>query len=101
MCYRCDICQRPSTPGRPKRRHVVKRADGNIHRELAVCGECQFRIEAGTPLATLERTARNARMLWQSKQLDTHSITPATTPAPRQPAPMIGRNLFIERNRIQ
>lgn len=51
--YRCSLCAQPSRPGQPRLLHVVKRADGSILKELAVCSDCQNALASGKTLAQL------------------------------------------------
>jgi hypothetical protein len=50
MSYRCGICQDVVSGGQPQKRHVVKRPDGNIAREVPVCGECHAALRSGYTL---------------------------------------------------
>lgn len=73
--YLCDICEQPSERGAPKLRHVIKRKDGNIARELAVCVDCNRRLASGATPDQLRR-AWKARLTGQ-----------AVAAAPQQPKP--------------
>jgi len=45
VSYRCQRCREIVPRGQPVRRHVIKRADGSIERELAVCEGCEESIK--------------------------------------------------------
>ena len=40
MCWKCSICDAVSAPGRPRKTWPLKRADGTIASEPAVCDDC-------------------------------------------------------------
>ena len=51
--YLCQICKRPSKPGEPLRKHILKKRDGNIAREIPICDTCRAALHDGIPLAQL------------------------------------------------
>ena len=55
MSYQCSICPNVADRGASQLKHVVKRADGSIARELAVCAECHACLKSGYPLATVQK----------------------------------------------
>lgn len=81
MSYRCDICTRQSRPGQPKLRHAIKRWDGQIARELAVCTVCNRELLAGARVKQL-RAAFVAQ---------TTTDIPDILPEPKDPPTPIGQ----------
>lgn len=51
--YRCTICDRTSKAGATRRVHVVRKPDGNVHRELPVCPACGDALDAGVTIRDL------------------------------------------------
>lgn len=51
--YRCEICK-DNTEGK-KRKHILRRHDRSILREVAVCPKCERRLETGEPMSHLQR----------------------------------------------
>ncbi len=47
MSYRCQVCKGECPPRQPRLTHVVKRKDGSILTEYAVCAACQAALAAG------------------------------------------------------
>ncbi len=47
MSYRCGICQEAVDQCTLMCRHVVKRPDGQIEREIAICRECDMGFKSG------------------------------------------------------
>lgn len=56
MSYRCKTCRGIVPSGKPRLVHLVKRADGSIARELAVCATCQDFLARGTSASNLTAT---------------------------------------------
>lgn len=53
--YRCTICHDPSKRGDPRLLHVLKRANGQIDRELPVCARCKKLLVEGVTLRDLTK----------------------------------------------
>lgn len=47
MSYRCEVCTNPVGARHPRLTHALKRPDGSISRELAVCHLCRHYLAAG------------------------------------------------------
>lgn len=59
--YRCDICNQTSKAGSPKLKHVIKRPDGNIAKEVPACSDCNHQLGRGLTLAQLRQRIQSRR----------------------------------------
>ena len=59
--YRCQVCTKVSAPGESRQVHTIRRRNGQVKRELSVCGPCKRALTIGQPLAEL--TAAHKRPL--------------------------------------
>ncbi len=55
MSYKCGICGCVVTHGKQQLKHVVKRPDGSILREVPVCERCDDGLHAGKTMSDLAR----------------------------------------------
>ncbi len=53
MSYKCAICKQVVPAGQPRLVHLVKRQDGSVSREIAVCRHCHESLTGGATVATL------------------------------------------------
>ena len=53
MSYRCQLCYQPTAVGAPRLVHLVKRPDGSISRELAICRLCHEHLASGETVKTM------------------------------------------------
>lgn len=53
MCYRCDVCRTVTPPGQHKLTWNVKRPNGQIAKQLAVCDECHYNLNRGVELSSI------------------------------------------------
>lgn len=67
--YKCEVCKEPSAPNQPKRRLVVKRPDGQIEKEMAVCVDCD----------ALLKTGMSHREVWSFRAAPIEATTQAET----------------------
>ncbi len=88
MCYKCSVCQNPVPAGQPQRRHVVKKPDGNVLREVAVCESCQAGLRSGYTLATLVRMVGKQVTADQLRDAVRDLAPPAAKVVPKSLAPM-------------
>lgn len=86
--YRCNVCARVSPRGMPRLNYVVKRRDGSIERELAVCGECDGKLRSGVPLDRLVRSLNGQASpeALAAARVYPPPAPPAAPAAPRPPA---------------
>jgi len=61
VSYQCSLCDDVVAAGTKKLRHVVKRPDGQIERELAVCQTCDNLLRAGHRIEEVRKIIRDAR----------------------------------------
>ena len=61
MSYRCSLCDDVVPGGTKVKRHVVKRPDGQIERELPVCSTCDALLRAGHRIEEVKKIVRDAR----------------------------------------
>lgn len=50
MAYRCGVCDAEVPTGQKMRRHLAKREDGSIEREIPVCEDCSAGFRSGYDL---------------------------------------------------
>lgn len=114
VSYRCEICDGNTKPGQQMLRHVIYKPDGNIAREMAVCGYCKTELDGGMGLDALARRYRERRDKAVTVEVTTPSpaltikpsvTTPAATVAPPPATPKIlgraiGRGVLVTPGKI-
>lgn len=75
--YRCQLCKSKCEGSMKK--HVEKRADGSIAREVPVCYSCQMNLKGGVPIECLVVT---------DEMLPSEAVV-VEVDVPRPPSPQI------------
>lgn len=50
MSFKCQVCKQPQPAGTQRKLHVIRRKDGSVQRELAVCDPCHAVLVGGVPV---------------------------------------------------
>lgn len=75
MSYRCQVCEEKVRGNQPLQRHIIKRADGQIAREIPCCLACCSLFNAGMPIEQVRRIGMRGK-------------TPPAPPPPVVQAPL-------------
>ena len=63
MSYRCSVCNNVVPPGNPRVVHLLKRPNGQILRELQLCGGCKLNLQTGKTAEELLETYRRKEVV--------------------------------------